>query len=506
MVPAHRYLVCFEELDAPPNWPTSEEQPLDIDDLSRSQLLDLEQELRHTKENLQATIEELETSNEELQATNEELIASNEELQSTNEELHSVNEELYTVNAEYQRKIVELTELTNDMDNLLVSTEVHTLFLDTSLCIRKFTPKMAEVFNLVPHDIGRRLDAFSNDIVCDQLTSKVAQVLTGHEVYEERVRDNQGHHFLMRVLPYQAGGQTNGVVLTLNEISSLVTAQEEMLRERERFERAIAANRDGTWDWPDITKDEMWWSATCWELLGYEPEELPATYSQWLSLIHPDDRRRVQQTSVPTQNECYVQLHRDFEYRMLHKLGHYRWYRHRAIVDEDEAGRTLRMTGSVDDIHDRKCAEMQYQDEIRRRDDFLAMLSHELRNPMGAVLNAIECMKVVRQQPTTPTDADAMPIRIIERQTKHMARLLDDLLDVARFGQSKIEFRKQLVDLTTLAEDVLEAVDYEVKAKDQILHATILDECPLRVCGTGADQASSGQPVDQRCQIHLGAG
>ena len=74
----------------------------------------------HTKENLQATIEELETSNEELQAANEELLASNEELQSTNEELQSVNEELYTVNAEYQRKIAELTELTNDMDNLLV--------------------------------------------------------------------------------------------------------------------------------------------------------------------------------------------------------------------------------------------------------------------------------------------------------------------------------------------------------------------------------------------------
>src|SRR6185312_14612703 len=90
---------------------------VDLDQVSRQQLGALEAELAYTKENLQSAIEELETSNEELQT-------SNEELQSTNEELQSVNEELYTVNAEYQRKIAELTELTNDMDNLLASTDV----------------------------------------------------------------------------------------------------------------------------------------------------------------------------------------------------------------------------------------------------------------------------------------------------------------------------------------------------------------------------------------------
>ena len=121
------------------------------------------------------------------------------------------------------------------------------------------------------------------------------------------------------MLPYQVGERTSGVVLTLIDISSLVAAQADVLRERERFERVISANRDGIWDWPDVKQDEMWWSPRCYELLGYEPDEFPPRYSEWLHLIHPEDQELVRQTSVPTQSKCYVELHRDFEYRMRHK-------------------------------------------------------------------------------------------------------------------------------------------------------------------------------------------
>src|SRR4029078_3681292 len=124
-----------------------------------------ETELRFTKESLQATIEELETANEELQATNEELVASNEELQSTNEELQPVNEELYTVNIEHQRKITQLSELTDDLDNLLHSIHVGSLFLDEHKCARKLTAHSARVFRLLPQDLGRRFDSFAHTIL-----------------------------------------------------------------------------------------------------------------------------------------------------------------------------------------------------------------------------------------------------------------------------------------------------------------------------------------------------
>jgi len=206
-------LISFEELaNATPRAPRSETE-ISLDQVSREQLGALQHELSYTKENLQAAVEELEASNEELQASNEELLASNEELQSTNEELQSVNEELYTVNAEYQRKIAELTELTNDMDNLLSSTDIGTIFLDSELRIRKFTPQIAETFNLLPQDVGRSIETFTNTMERPQLNADVRRVLATGETFECELRDRRGRAFFLRILPYRAKGSIAGVVI-----------------------------------------------------------------------------------------------------------------------------------------------------------------------------------------------------------------------------------------------------------------------------------------------------
>ena len=208
---------------------------MDLGEASREHVLSLEAELLSAKESLQATIEELETSNEELQATNEELTASNEELQSTNEELHSVNEELYTVNGEYQKKIEELTELTADMENLLASTEVHTVFLDRDLCIRKFTPKVADTFHLLAQDIGRRIDHFTHSIDHPGLLDDLRAVLAQGDPTEQQVRNRRGRWFLLRVLPYRAGGTVAGVVLTLIDIARVKEAEADARRKDEQL-------------------------------------------------------------------------------------------------------------------------------------------------------------------------------------------------------------------------------------------------------------------------------
>ncbi|MEZ4646734.1 MAG: chemotaxis protein CheB [Chloroflexota bacterium] len=190
---------------------------------------DLEQELQYTRESLQATIEELETSNEELQATNEELLAANEELQSTNEELQSVNEELITVNAEYQAKIQELTELNNDMSNLLGSTDIGTIFLDIDLHVRKFTPAIQREINLIDSDINRPISHISHNIEGCDLMAEAEIVLDTLVSRQRKVRDRQGKWFILKVMPYRTQDNAiRGVVMTLVDITELEMANQQI--------------------------------------------------------------------------------------------------------------------------------------------------------------------------------------------------------------------------------------------------------------------------------------
>ncbi len=213
--------VFFERLEGSHALPDEAGAVYDMDEETGQRLQDLEQELQFTRENLQATIEELETSNEELQATNEELLASNEELQSTNEELQSTNEELYTVNAEYQNKIIELTEVQNDVDNLLSSSRIGTLILDEDLCIRRWSPQAAAVYHLVDSDIGRPLKHLSHQLVGFDPLAVAAQVQRTGQSFEQDARTEDGHWYLVRVLPYRVGPRAfAGVVMTLIDVTA----------------------------------------------------------------------------------------------------------------------------------------------------------------------------------------------------------------------------------------------------------------------------------------------
>ena len=189
----------------------------------------LEDELRSTKEDLQSTIEEMETSNEELKASNEEVMSVNEELQSANEELEtskeelqSLNEELTTLNHQLQDKVVELEHAGNDIHNLLVSTHVATLFLDTEFRIMRYTPAVTELFSLIRADVGRPLRDIHWKFTDADLLSDAQQVLDTLSPVETHVQDEASRWFIRRILPYQTSEQdVKGVVVTLIDITSL---------------------------------------------------------------------------------------------------------------------------------------------------------------------------------------------------------------------------------------------------------------------------------------------
>lgn len=217
-----------------------------INDQADERINHLEEELRFTKESLQATIEELETSNEELQATNEELISSNEELQSTNEELQSVNEELYTVNSEYQVKINELTVLNSDMDNLLRDTDIGTLFLDNNLAIRKFTPNITRLFNVMDVDIGRPISHITYNTDYDEIKQDIDEVINHLVAKEIQVKDNNNNWFLMKILPYRRSDNSiDGVIITIIDITEYKKTSTALQESEKRYHLLADAAFEG---------------------------------------------------------------------------------------------------------------------------------------------------------------------------------------------------------------------------------------------------------------------
>ena len=213
---------------------------------SHSQIELLEDELQRARESLQSTIEELETSNEELQATNEEMLASNEELQSTNEELHSVNEELYSVNAEHELKIQELNAVTSDLNNLIRSTELATLFIDTDCRIRLFTPLISAFFPLLQQDVGRDLRHFTPTGPDGLLFSDIELALAKRCSIERSIDWANGQSYLRRITAYQDTNKVfAGLVLTYVEITETARLTQALARNKARLEAIVATNPNG---------------------------------------------------------------------------------------------------------------------------------------------------------------------------------------------------------------------------------------------------------------------
>lgn len=238
------YVILFEKVQLSADLT---EQSISIDETVQSRIQDLERELQYTKENLQATIEELETSNEELQATNEELLASNEELQSTNEELQSVNEELITVNSEYQNKIHELTELNDDINNLMSITNIGTLFLDADLTIRKFTPSISSYFNIIKSDISRPISHLSHNLLMEDFVRRVEIVCNSGQAEEFEVRTTRGECLLLKVVPYETAAAVNaGVVISVVDITRIKNAEDAQVRERDLLKRVFESSPSAT--------------------------------------------------------------------------------------------------------------------------------------------------------------------------------------------------------------------------------------------------------------------
>ncbi|MEO5767886.1 MAG: chemotaxis protein CheB, partial [Polyangia bacterium] len=482
--PAH-LLIAFDVVDGAKAAAPASGTEVDLDQISREQLRDLEAELSHTKENLQAAIEELETSNEELQASNEELQASNEELQSTNEELQSVNEELYTVNAEYQRKIGELTELANDMDNLLASTEIGTVFMDRQLRIRKFTPQIAETFSLLPHDVGRPIDTFAHKVDHPELVDDLKRVLASGEPVERELQGVRDRTFFLRILPYRAKGTIDGVVLTMIDVSGLKAAEDALFHERYLLNSLLATVPDAIY-FKDAAGRFIRTNRAMADRLGLKNPD-GADGKTAFELADQELALALHKQDEEVLRTGHAQ-HYSLEQRAT-TAGREEWDLVTRLPLRDTQGRIVGIIVIFRNVTEQKHAEEEIREAVRRRDQFLAMLSHELRNPLGAIVTATALLTVDNAASGAPgtlpsgAAAEQLPalaqrrrdrfLAILQRQAQQMTRLLDDLLEASRVTQNKVELKKQHIDLNTVVKDAVDAVRGQIDAQGISLAAEL---------------------------------
>jgi len=275
-------------------------------------------ELRRVRDELRSTIEELQASNEELKASHEEVVSTNEELQSSNEELEtsreemqSLNEELSTVNNQLQAKIEEHQAAHSDLASLLASTDMAVLFLDTRFRIRRYTPQVRELLDLLESDLGRPLSDLARKFTDPDLIADAQAVLATLQPREREVAGERGRCYLRRVTAYRTGdNRIDGVVVTFVDISARLQAESALRASEEQFRRAIE-------DAPlpvilQAEGGEVYQISRAWtEATGYGLKDVP-TLDAWLNLAQGDGaaelRRQVRELFAGDRRSLEVEL------------------------------------------------------------------------------------------------------------------------------------------------------------------------------------------------------
>lgn len=268
-------------------------------------------------------------------------------------------------------------------------------------------------------------------------------------------------------------GRVLGFVGLISDISEVKSAERALGRSERLLRRSQSAAHVGSWeiviDETNVESAFTWWSDEQYRIFGYEPGTITLTETSFIDAVHPDDRQ-----AMLAASEAARARYEPFEAscRIVRPDGTVRWLRTYAEFERDDATKFLRMLGTCQDVTERHLAEEALRDADRRKDEFLAMLAHELRNPLAPILTAAELLE--DKSPTLPPRSSLS--RVIARQVQHMKRLLDDLLDVSRVSRGKIQLRREPVELGGLLRQTLEASQRAVEEKRQVLHVDLTDQ------------------------------
>ncbi|MBA3395047.1 MAG: response regulator [Deltaproteobacteria bacterium] len=246
------------------------------------------------------------------------------------------------------------------------------------------------------------------------------------------------------------GGLVIFVVVSVALIEIVVAAgrvSRQAKRTEERLQLTLAAGRLGVWEW-DLVTGEISWSSSLESVHGLPRGAFGRTMEAFRQLVHADDRARVDAAlahAIDRQGDY------DLEYRFLWPDGSIHWMSATGRVFVDEEGRANRVVGTAMDITARKEVETTLQEADRRKDEFIAVLAHELRNPLAPMRLALEMLR-----DTSDGAALDRAKNVMGRQLTHLVRLIDDLLDVSRITRGKLELRRTTVELVEVVRAALE--------------------------------------------------
>jgi PAS domain S-box-containing protein len=335
-----------------------------------------------------------------------------------------------------------------------------------------------EWFGLEPEEIlGRHVREVLGDAAYAAIRPRIDAALAGGRVdfeaelpYVSGAR-NVEVHYMPDIGP---GNVVRGCFALIEDISERKRAEQALHDAQSSLSMALRAGRAGSFDW-DIAGDVNVWSDETLALHGFKPGEFARTREAWLACVHPDDRPGMLQALERALADGEIAV----EYRIrVNDTGEVRWIHVRGQVIYDEARRPRRMLGINADITERKQAEEALREADRRKDEFLAMLAHELRNPLAPIRNIAHILK--------NENLDAATLRrnseLLQRQANQLARLVDDLLDVARITRGTIELQKEPVSIQSILDAALETVQPLFTLKRQTV-STNLGATSLRVEG-----------------------
>jgi PAS domain S-box-containing protein len=252
------------------------------------------------------------------------------------------------------------------------------------------------------------------------------------------------------------------------DVTEARQAEEQLRVERERLRLALGAGRMGAFEL-DIRTKELWWSPETFDLFGVDPGSFAPTRENVLEFVHPEDRAEFvkHRAEAIASGKPFLD-----EFRIRRPDGSQVWIGYQGRAEYGADGQALRTLGIVMDITERKRVEQILRDADQQKDDFIATLSHELRNPLAPIRNAVDILRHI--PPTDPRVAWCHGV--IRRQTEQMSRLLEDLLDVSRLSRTQLTLRIERLELAAVVQHAIEIAQPVIDAAGHELVVSIPDE------------------------------